>query len=468
MRIRVWAIGLFIVLGLGFATAILFLIGSRQKAFDRHVDLYTEFSSLGGMQNGATVQVSGLNVGQVKEIQIPKTPSAKFRLKLQIEEKVIQLVRSDSMVSIETEGVVGDKFILIKKGSDGSEQAKPDSTLPSKEPFDLGALTGRASGLLTDVQGSLDEVRGRLDSALATLNTTVSHVDIIVRGISPHLANVSATADTMMLDLKAGKGSAGLLLRDDATREQLRSTLLNVHQASADAQQAMTGVRDTVEDVQSRNLVANLQQSLDNVQSMTQQLGAAVTDALSQDSMGRAGSQNLRETMSNLNIGTANLAEDTEALKHNFFLRGFFKKRGFYSLDEINSTEYLAALKRNKRAKPRLWIQATAFDDGEDSGQEQLSEAGRSAIDLAVGTSVERLPGSIIVVEGYAAAGPPDEQFVVSRRRADLVRRYLELRFHLRNSDIGIVALLAKPPEDAGRSSWDGVSIVVLKASGGK
>src|SRR5438270_546786 len=105
MRVRTWAIGVFIVLGFGFFAAILFQIGNHQKAFSRHLELYTEFSNLGGLANGAKVRVSGLDAGRIKKIDIPKGPSGKFRLSLEVEEKLHGIIGKDSVASIETEGV---------------------------------------------------------------------------------------------------------------------------------------------------------------------------------------------------------------------------------------------------------------------------------------------------------------------------------------------------------------------------
>ena len=59
---------------------------------------------------------------------------------LQVEEKVQGIIRKDSVASIENEGVVGDKFVLIKKGSARTEEVQACATLPSKEPFDLALL----------------------------------------------------------------------------------------------------------------------------------------------------------------------------------------------------------------------------------------------------------------------------------------------------------------------------------------
>jgi phospholipid/cholesterol/gamma-HCH transport system substrate-binding protein len=140
MRIRSWAIGLFLILGIGFFTAILFLIGNRHDFFGKHVEFYSEFSNVGGLMKGAEVRVSGLNAGEVKGIGIPASPASKFRLKLQVEAKARGMVRTDSVVSIETEGVVGNKYVSIRVGTSSAPEAQDGATLPGKEPFDIQAL----------------------------------------------------------------------------------------------------------------------------------------------------------------------------------------------------------------------------------------------------------------------------------------------------------------------------------------
>ena len=88
MHIKPWGIGLFIVLGLGLFTAILFIIGNRDEAFRPHLDVYAEFSNLSGIATGAKVRVSGFDAGEIGKIGIPANPSGKFRLKLQIEKRL--------------------------------------------------------------------------------------------------------------------------------------------------------------------------------------------------------------------------------------------------------------------------------------------------------------------------------------------------------------------------------------------
>jgi len=476
MRIHPWAIGLFLILGIGLFTAILFLIGSRQDLFGKHVEFYAEFSDIGGLPRGAQVRVAGIEAGEVKAIEVPSSPASKFRLKLQVRTNARGIIRTDSLVSIKTEGIVGDKYIFIREGTSAAPEAPDGATLPSKEPFDLGAvlekaapLLDKSSALLDNIQGSVSDLHGRLDVALDSVTKTVNHVDGLVTVVQPDIrkmaSNASQITDTInaiVSDLNAGKGPAGLLLKDEATRRQLQATLSNAQQATFNLSDASARADRILEDVQSRDLASKAQAILENVQAMSEQLNQTIQGALGPDNMGEDGATNIRQTLSNLNRGTANLAEDTEALKHEFFFRGFFKKRGFYNLEQLSPAEYLKACQRQNSCGSRTWLSAANLFVPGSNGTVQLDESGRRAIDGAVAPVVDSLPDHLVIVEGYSGTGTPDQQFVMSRRRADLVREYLEAHFHLLHDDVGIVPLRDKPPHGAGRDSWNGVAIVLF------
>src|SRR5580692_2303509 len=477
MHIRTWAIGLFLILGIGLFTVILFLIGNRYDAFGQHVDFYADFSNLSGLPKGAQVLVSGLVAGEVKSIEIPANPASKFRLKLQVESKARGLIRSDSVVSIGTEGIVGDKFVSIREGSSRAAEAQAGATLPSKEPFEISeviekgsTLLDKSSALLDNVQNSVTDVRGRLDVALGSVTNTVNHVDGVVTELQPEIKTmasnarqITGTVKDLVSDLNAGKGPAGLLLKDESARQQLQVTLSNAQKASLNLSDVSARADQLIADFQSRDLAAKAQVTLNNVQAISQQLNEAINGALAPDNLGEDGATNIREILSNLNRGTTNLAEDTEALKHEFFFRGFFKKRGFYDLEQLSSTDYLKACQRQNACGSRTWLEAANLFANADNGTMQLDESGRHAIDGAVAPDVDSLLGHLVIVEGYSGTGTPDQQFVASRRRADLVREYLEAHFHLVHGEVGIVPLRDKTPHCAGRNTWNGVAIVLFE-----
>jgi phospholipid/cholesterol/gamma-HCH transport system substrate-binding protein len=151
MRIHSWAIGLFLTLGILLFTAILFLIGNRHDIFGKHVEFYAEFSNTGGLPRGAQVRVSGIEAGEVKSIEIPASPASKFRLKLQVRANARGLIRTDSLVSIQTEGIVGDKFIFIREGTRAAPEAPDGATFRVRSPSIWGRRSRRVPRCWTKV-----------------------------------------------------------------------------------------------------------------------------------------------------------------------------------------------------------------------------------------------------------------------------------------------------------------------------
>ena len=471
MHIRVWTTGLFIVLGFVLSTGILFLVGSYENLFAKHIDIYAEFSSLGGLGKGAQVLVDGFNAGQVKRIEPPQSPSVKFRLELQISDKVRGIVRTDSIASIETQGVVGDKYISITKGTDGAPEAEPGTTLRGKEPPDIAALLDKGSGVLSDLDDTIKGLRGDADVTLNMMTKTLRDADGVVVSLKPQLDKIAGDGvqiadnlNVLVSDLQNGKGPAGLLLKDEQARTQIQDTLANARRLTANLEQASDRVNGLVGDFQSRDLAARVETVLQNTQDITSRLNSTLNEALGNDSSGENGAQNIRSTLFNLNQATSNLQDDTEALKHNFFLRGFFRRRGYFNMSQLTREDYLQEKGLQKHISRRLWLRGSeVFETGAD-GNQQLTPGGCREIDTEIGPVVGRFPYDTIVVEGYAVQGSPTQQFVTSRERAELVRRYLEEHFDVNHKNVGIVAMRSEPPKDTGIHDWDGAAIALVNA----
>lgn len=121
-------VGIFVTVAIALFGAALFLIGNQHKAFNRHVVFYTNFQNVDGIPKGANVRVDGMDAGELVNVQIPASPAQKFRLKMNVEDRLHGLIRQDSFVTVETEGLVGDKFLLIHSGTDRAPEAPPEST----------------------------------------------------------------------------------------------------------------------------------------------------------------------------------------------------------------------------------------------------------------------------------------------------------------------------------------------------
>ena len=137
----------------------------------------------------------------------------------------------------------------------------------------------------------------------------------------------------------------------------------------------------------------------------------------------------------------ADLAETTEALKRNFFFRGFFNRRGYFDLDDVSVAQHRqGALETGDRRVLRIWLNAEVFER-DANGVERLSEGGRVRLDSAMSQFVRYPQKSPFVVEGYALDATGDARYLNSRTRAQLVRDYIVGKFKLDPNYVAIMPM---------------------------
>jgi len=455
MKINYAIVGVFVLSAVLLFSVGLFLIGNRHKAFAHHVDFFTKLNNVNGLSPGSKVRVSGFEAGQITSVEIPDRPSAKFRLKLHVDNKLHNLIRDDSFVTVESDGLVGDKFLLIHEGSDQDQEAVSGATLPAKEPIELSSVIAKMTGVMDQANAAIGDIKTKAEGTLDAITTTVNNTNAIVTGI------------------RSGKGAAGMLLTDQQTATAMKNAMGNAQQATANLNQVTVQARQVMSDCQSRDLFEKVEDTLNNAKDASrqfaktsQQVNLTLTDALGPDRSGENAAQNIRETFSNVNLATANMADDTEALKHEFFFRGFFKKRGYYSLKDLKPDQYRSTPYFNSQKNRRVWLNADAF--GRDSnGNEVLSAAGEQEIDQVIVTIENSAIDQQLIVEGYSSQASATDEMATSRSRSLIIAHYLEKRFHLSAKNIGLMPLNSIAPPSSGKISWDGACIVLLAGTTG-
>jgi phospholipid/cholesterol/gamma-HCH transport system substrate-binding protein len=478
MKNKNLSVGIFVVGGLALFGAGMFLIGDRRQAFAQHVEYFSEFVNIGGLPIGAKVRVGGMDAGEVTEIGVPRSPSSRFRVRWRIGASVSGLIRADSVATIDTEGVVGGTFLAVRTGSSRAAQAAPLATIPSREPIELSELLTRGTGLLNQA----DTVLGQAGNTLNVLTATVSSVNDITSGIKQghgtagmllrddtladqlrqSLTATASNVNELVAGIKAGRGAAGMLLRDEAAAGQIRDALKNAQQATADLSHTSRQAGALIADLAAQHVPQKVSAIMDSVGSTAKQVNQIVAEIGAPDRQGLTVGASIRDAVTNANAAALNLADDSEALKHNFLLRGFFRSRGYFNLDRISPEQYRRDPAFTSRANYRAWLaSADLFLDGE--GQEDLSAAGRQLLENAVTENGDAIFESPIVIEGYCNGRSPADQLRLSRARAILVRQYLQSRFQLDSSNLGIVAMKNTPPNGLERKSFDGICVVVLK-----
>jgi phospholipid/cholesterol/gamma-HCH transport system substrate-binding protein len=443
---RLAAVGAFLILGLALFAVGLFLIGNRRMLFSETFEVYAEFKEIAGLQNGAIVRVSGMNAGEVERIHLPASPSARFRVQLRVREDLHQLIRLDSVASIQNDGLVGNKFVQVESGTDQSPEVPERGTIRSEEPFDLAEMFQRMNETIDLITTSITDVKAGVDDALKAVSTTATDAQALItdiggelRAVTASSKNVAENLQSIVAGVRQGRGSIGKLVTDDALYERAKviaadaeRAIANLREASESAKSAIAGFRGDQGPV--RGVIGDLQTSL-----------AAA-----------------RETLTDL-------AASSEALKRNFFFRGFFNRRGFFDLDDLSVEEYRrGALQTNDRRVLRVWVSAQVLFETDATGVERLTADGRRRLDSAMAPFLGYPPDTPFVIEGYGDGPTHDVQFVLSRSRAQLVRDYVVSKFGLDTGYVGAIPLGPEAPESPANGRWDGVALAAYVQAGRK
>ena len=296
-------------------------------------------------------------------------------------------------------------------------------------------------------------VGGNLNSTLSEVKTTVGSANEVVVG------------------LKEGRGPAGMLLRDQDLATSIRKIVTNAQNTTDAFSRAAENASSLVSDIQSRSFpqkidetLTNVKDTVNNLNVTSKQVRQTVSDFAAPDEKGITAAENLRESLSNVNTATSNMADDTEALKHNFLLRGFFRSRGYFSLDRLSPDTYRKDPVFSRLDNRRAWLHADELFQITADGAEQLTNKGRTLLNVTIAQYGATVLQSPLVIEGYSDTPDAAQRLAMSHARATLVRNYVRNHFQIDSSSIGSVALENRPPAGIAHDDWNGIAIVILNS----
>jgi hypothetical protein len=160
---RTFWLGVFIVGSLGILAVGIFLIGDREFLFSSTFPLRADFRNVSGMNVGADVRVGGLREGTVQYIVLPGGPGDSVTVGMKVQNSAREIIRRDSIASIKTEGLLGDKYGEISFGTKDGPQIQDEDILRSEAPVDVaaeaGAIAAQSKVVLTAVQEDVEALK---------------------------------------------------------------------------------------------------------------------------------------------------------------------------------------------------------------------------------------------------------------------------------------------------------------------
>ncbi len=199
-------LGLFIAVGLTLFVLAIFIIGKQKNLFDPVIRISSRFENVSGLQVGSTVRFSGINVGTVDNIRIVNDSTVK--VDMLIKKEVQRFIRADSEAGIGSEGLIGDKILVLSQGSPDAPIVKDGQTIPSTEPVET-------------------------DQIMAGLQVTVDNVALATGEINEILGKVNS-----------GKGTLGKLIEDPKMAENIDKTIVNLKNSTKGLDENMKAAQE--------------------------------------------------------------------------------------------------------------------------------------------------------------------------------------------------------------------------------
>jgi phospholipid/cholesterol/gamma-HCH transport system substrate-binding protein len=304
-------VGLLILAGIAIIAVAIFSIGTGTRLLTGSEVFEAHFHRTNGLQTGAPVSLSGVNIGAVESIKFPMDPTANYVVvKMWVEASAAQRVRTDSVATINTMGLLGDKFLELTPGTPAAPVAEPSSVLKSEDPIDYEALLRRpgTGDFIANVMASTNSLRSILEDidkgngllgqlirgskgkekqlTLASINESLDRMNRLT-------AELNKTAER----INRGQGLAGALLSSrtngrrvvadiSSTAASLRATSSRLDELTARLDKAQGMLPRLVEDRNYANQVlAKMQRSSDDLEQILHKinsgqgtLGAMVND----------------------------------------------------------------------------------------------------------------------------------------------------------------------------------------------
>jgi phospholipid/cholesterol/gamma-HCH transport system substrate-binding protein len=248
LRLR---IGAFVVVAIVVFLGIIYLLGAQARYFERKYDLVAEFPEVGGLIDGATVRLAGVQIGRVTDVQLAPQVGGKVRVTLTVARRFQDRIRKNSEARIVTQGLLGDKLVEISPGSPEYPPLAPGDVIASEEPVETSRIFGEAAKTLATVnrlagavQGMVEKLEkaGTAENLAATVESArrvAAQLEGMGRdGTYGELAATVRSARRIAEEVEKGKGLLHALVYDEP------ETLRRLNALLGSAQDVLARTRD--------------------------------------------------------------------------------------------------------------------------------------------------------------------------------------------------------------------------------
>ncbi len=282
-------VGVLVLTALVVFGATILTLGRQERLWERKVSYVLHLARTNGLQSGGQVSLSGVTVGSVAALQFPQNLADSYiEITIEVARGVADRIRADTVASVRTLGLLGDRYIELTPGSPDEPAVPPGGLITTIDPVDYEQVLGRSGDIVTnvvEVTTSLKDVLQTIQRGEGLLGAMVQNKefgDTTLRDLEGSLRNVRATSqrlDDILARVDRGEGLAGRLLRDTPDSKRLWSRLdHSVAQLDSLATRLATGqgalVRLVDDETYGRRVLENLDVTLQELREVMSKVNA--------------------------------------------------------------------------------------------------------------------------------------------------------------------------------------------------
>ncbi|HWP83676.1 MAG TPA: MlaD family protein [Terriglobia bacterium] len=274
-------VGLVSLASLTLLAATIFLITGQTGFFAETVELHTYSPDAGGLKTGAVVRLAGVDVGNVRRVGLSgrDAPAEAVEIVMQVNRRFLGDIRSDSRVMLAAEGLLGERYVNITKGTTGQPVAD-GGLVPFRQTAEFSELVGGSRDLLDN----LNVLTTRLNSIVETIESGQGTVGKFIKDdtLFRRLDATVSQAEILVADLNAGKGSLGRLLKSEELYAKVSTTVDKLQSVTAKMESGEGTIARLINDPalyrNADQLVSRGSLLLDNINQGKGTLGKLATD----------------------------------------------------------------------------------------------------------------------------------------------------------------------------------------------
>ena len=308
-------LGVFIIAGFLVFLFFIIMVSKKRNLFGSEFEVKTHFSNLNGLTKGDNVLFSGLQAGSVKRIAI--IDDTTIEVDLSIDENLRAFIPKNTTAAVITDGLVGDKIVNLVPGKGNSMPVEDGDFLQPALAFNKDEVLKTFSKTNINIELITEILKNRITKAdtSALLNLLANRkvaADVLatlnnLSAASAQARDVAVSMKELLNDTRRGNGPLGVLLTDTSMAGDLKTAVSALKATAISSGNATEELNE---------MIAALSRDIET--------GGGMLHVLLKDT---ATAGNLRKAMENVKNGTYSFSEDMEALKHNFFLRGYFRRQ---------------------------------------------------------------------------------------------------------------------------------------------